>query len=76
MSEIAKRKNIYLGSSELTSRTARMTTSSPNTTIIDDGDKSIDFAVIDRPDKPFKCSECKWAFKFNKNLLHHKCVKH
>ena len=37
MSEIAKRKNIYLGPSELTSRTARMTTASPNTTISEDG---------------------------------------
>ena len=78
MSEIAKRKNIYLVPSELSSssssKPARMSTpSSPNTTMSDD---SIDFTVLERPDKPFKCTECSWTFKYNKHLLHHKRVKH
>ena len=77
MSELAKRKKYYLGPSELSpaSKPARMSTpSSPNSTIM--SDNSIDFLVIERPDKPFKCSECNWSFKYNRNLLHHKHVKH
>ena len=50
------------------------TPSSPNSTIM--SDNSIDFLVTERPDKPFKCSECNWAFKYNKDLLRHKRVKH
>ena len=49
------------------------TPSSPNTTMSDD---SIDFTVLERPDKPFKCSERNWAFKYNKHLLHHRRVQH